>query len=164
MLIQQAHEVEEAINNGDIESIRNDLDFRVLTSIIESNRFDLVEIIYNHFKDTEPMEQLIFNAVVESAGVDITPTAIQCLNFLKSLDKGISYEFDDEDALYHMCQIPGRVELFKLMLDMKADIPWGYVLQVSCNFICRDTIEFLIANIQVALLLNSMELNQEATI
>lgn len=72
MLIQQAHEVEEAINNGDIESIRNDLDFRVLTSIIESNRFDLVEIIYNHFKDTEPMEQLIFNAVVESAGVDIT--------------------------------------------------------------------------------------------
>ncbi|MBO2691688.1 hypothetical protein I6M59_07980 [Shewanella algae] len=150
MLIQQAHEVEEAINNGDIESIRNDLDFRVLTSIIESNRFDLVEIIYNHFKDTEPMEQLIFNAVVESAGVDITPTAIQCLNFLKSLDKEISYEFDDEDALYHMCQIPGRVELFKLMLDMKADIPWGYVLQVSCNFICRDTIEFLIANIQVS--------------
>ncbi|MCM0147286.1 hypothetical protein KCN56_01710 [Photobacterium galatheae] len=150
MLIQQTDEAEIAINNGEIEKIRNSLDLRILASIIESNRFDLIEIIYHYFQDTEPMEQNIFDAVIESAGVDVTPASIQCLNLLLSIDKGISYTFDDDDALYYMCQIPGSVELFKLILELKTEIPWDYILQVSCSFIRRDTIEFVIENIQLS--------------
>lgn len=148
MSIQQTHEAEEAINKGNIELLRDDLDFIVLASIIESDRFDLIEKIYDYFKDTEPMKQYIFDAVIKSAGVGVTPTSVQCLDFLLSLEKNVSYTFDDEDDLYYMCQNPGNVELFKRMIELNSDIPWGYVLQVGCNFIRRESVDFLIKNIK----------------
>ena len=149
-MIEYTQEVEDAINADEFELIRESLDSGLLSVLIEDDRFDLVDKLSEFFKSTEDMHHIIFNAVIESAGNNITQTSVKCLNFLLSEYPDREYAVDEFDFVYYMCQSPGNVELLELIIKLKTDMDWGYVLQNSCSFVEKDSVYFVIKNAEIS--------------
>lgn len=150
MSIKSECDVEDLIACGKTELIRDYLEFEILTILIVSNRYDLIKLIYDYFKSTEPMEQIIFNSLLRGAGESINSAVIQSLNLLISEGSEIYYTIDDDEPIYYMCQLPGNEEILKLIQILKTDMPWNYALKVSCNFINAQPVYFILNNFDLS--------------
>lgn len=149
--IEHTEQADALINSGDIEELRDYLGDVILTNIVHDDRFDLIEKIYAYFKGSESIEQEIFLAVIENGKYPINSSSIKSLKLLESIGGDEVYLIDDEDDVYYMCQISSNVKLLEGIFNLKTNISWGFALEVSCNFLNLNAIDFILENVRLTI-------------
>ena len=147
MYIDNLSDIEKVIKDQGIEGLRKNINSDTLYYAMSDYRFDLIEQIYNYYGEDFDIEQYIFCAVLKTCAGGRHDAGIHCLDkYIKNKEREFSHE-DDDDSLYYLSHYDSE-ELIQKLLELKTDIPWEYVLEISSAHLCVDSVKYLTKNIE----------------